>query len=521
MMKRTPLLSLGIAGLGAAALPTSARAQAQAPRTEQDRPNVIVILADDLGFGDISCNGSRTIATPNIDRIAAEGIRFTNAHTTSSTSTPARFGLLTGIYPWRVPGTGIAPGDAGMIIRPGTPTLASTLRDAGYTTGAVGKWHLGLGESGRQEWNGHITPGLEEIGFDYSFIMAATGDRVPCVYIENQRVYNYDPEAPISVSYKENFPGEPTGRDNPELLRLHPSHGHDMSIVNGISRIGYMKGGGKALWKDEEIADVITGKAVEFIEKNRKRPFFLYFGTNDIHVPRVPHKRFAGRSGMGARGDAILSFDWSVGRIARVLDSLGIADRTILIVTSDNGPVVDDGYRDRAVELLGDHRPWHIYRGGKYSAFEAGTRVPFIVRWDDGARAGTVSGALVSQIDLFATLARRCGARIPEAGAPDSRPALAVLRGETEQGRSWVVEQNANGTLSILSGGWKYIAPSRGAAYLKATNTELGNAPEPQLYDLREDAGERHNVAAEHPDVVELLRSLLDEVKRAGGTARR
>ena len=247
MMKRTPLLSLGIAGLGAAALPTSARAQAQAPRTEQDRPNVIVILADDLGFGDISCNGSRTIATPNIDRIAAEGIRFTNAHTTSSTSTPARFGLLTGIYPWRVPGTGIAPGDAGMIIRPGTPTLASTLRDAGYTTGAVGKWHLGLGESGRQDWNGHITPGLEEIGFDYSFIMAATGDRVPCVYIENQRVYNYDPEAPISVSYKENFPGEPTGRDNPELLRLHPSHGHDMSIVNGISRIGYMKGGGKAL----------------------------------------------------------------------------------------------------------------------------------------------------------------------------------------------------------------------------------------------------------------------------------
>lgn len=165
------------------------------PRTEQDRPNVIVILADDLGFGDISCNGSRTIATPNIDRIAAEGIRFTNAHTTSSTSTPARFGLLTGIYPWRVPGTGIAPGDAGMIIRPGTPTLASTLRDAGYTTGAVGKWHLGLGESGRQDWNGHITPGLEEIGFDYSFIMAATGDRVPCVYIENQRVYNYDPEA--------------------------------------------------------------------------------------------------------------------------------------------------------------------------------------------------------------------------------------------------------------------------------------------------------------------------------------
>ena len=199
-MRHTLLPILGVAGIGAVVY-------AQAAKPARTKPNVIIILADDLGFGDVSCNGSRTISTPNVDRVATQGIRFTNAHTTSSTSTPARFGLLTGEYPWRREGTGIAPGDAGMIIPAGTYTIASMMQDAGYVTGAVGKWHLGLGETGKQDWNGFITPGLRDIGFDYSFIMAATGDRVPCVYIENQRVYNYDPEAPIAVSYKKNFPG--------------------------------------------------------------------------------------------------------------------------------------------------------------------------------------------------------------------------------------------------------------------------------------------------------------------------
>ncbi len=318
--------------------------------------------------------------------------------------------------------------------------------------------------------------------------MAATGDRVPCVYIENQRVYNYDPEAPISVSYKENFPGEPTGRDNPELLRLHPSHGHDMSIVNGISRIGYMKGGGKALWKDEEIADVITGKAVEFIEKNRERPFFLYFGTNDIHVPRVPHKRFAGRSGMGARGDAILSFDWSVGRIARVLDSLGIADRTILIVTSDNGPVVDDGYRDRAVELLGDHRPWHL--PGRQVQRLRGRHARAVHRPLGRRRpAGTVSGALVSQIDPLSPRWPGVAAHGYPEGAHRTvvrhSPCCAARRSRTQLGRR---TECANGTLSILSGRMEVHRPEPGSCLSEGRpNTELGNAPEPQLYDLRED----------------------------------
>ena len=200
----------------------------------------------------------------------------------------------------------------------------------------------------------------------------ATADRVPCVFIENGRVANYDVEHPISVSYKRNFDGEPTGATHPELLyNLRSSHGHDMSIVNGIGRIGYMKGGGKALWKDENIADSIVSHAVNFIKGHRNEPFFLYFATNDVHVPRFPHARFRGKSQMGLRGDAIVQFDWSVGEIMKTLAQLGLTDNTLIILTSDNGPVVDDGYQDQAEELLHGHHPAGPFRGNKYSAFEA------------------------------------------------------------------------------------------------------------------------------------------------------
>ena len=349
----------------------------------QQKPNIVLIYADDLGFGDLSCYGATRVHTPHVDALAQDGIRFVNAHSAAATSTPSRYGLFTGEYPWRREGTGIAAGDAALIIRPDRYTLPKMFQEAGYTTAAVGKWHLGLGEeTGKQDWNGLITPGPREIGFDYSYIMAATGDRVPCVFVENQRVVGLDPGDPIRVSYTENFPGEPTGRDNPELLtKLKPSHGHDMSIVNGISRIGYMKGGKSALWEDENIADSITVHAVRFIEENKDRPFFLYFGTNDVHVPRYPHPRFRGQTDMGLRGDAIVQFDWSVGEIVKALEKAGIRENTLIIVTSDNGPVVDDGYADQAVEKLKNHKPWGPFRGGKYSAYEAGTRVPFIVNW--------------------------------------------------------------------------------------------------------------------------------------------
>ncbi len=475
----------------------------------QKLPNIIIINADDLGYGDISCNGHWSrVQTPNVDRLAQEGIRFTNFHACAATSTPSRFSLLTGKYAWRVRGTGVAPGDAAMIVTPEMKTLPAMLKRGGYTTAAVGKWHLGLGsERGKQEWNSQITPGLKDIGFDYSFIMAATGDRVPCVYIENGRVVNLDLNDPIEVSYTQPYPGEPTGKNNPELLKLHPSHGHDQALINGISRIGYMKGGKKALWIDEQIADRITEKAVEFITQSAQSPFFLYFATNDIHVPRAPHQRFAGKSGMGARGDAILSFDWSVGEILRVLERLGLADNTLIILTSDNGPVVDDGYKDQAVELLGNHKPWGFMRGGKYSIFEAGTRVPTIARWSKQIKAGQTSNAPMSQIDIFATLAAVTQQPLLTGEAPDSQNHLKALSGKDKQGRKHVIEHA--GTHAITVKDWKYIVPTDGEAYDSWTNTELGNNAVQQLYYLKEDSGERKNVAEQYPEkVIELDRKL-------------
>ena len=229
-----------------------------------DAPNVVLLYADDLGYGDLSCYGAKTIATPHIDKLAAEGLRFTDGHCAAATCTPSRFAMLTGEYAFRQKGTGVLPGDAKLIIKPGRATLASVFKGAGYQTAVVGKWHLGLGDGGL-DWNGAIQPGPLEIGFTHCFIMAATGDRVPCVYVQDRKIVGLDPADPIQVSYQQPFPGEPTGKANPELLRMHPSHGHDMALINGISRIGYMQGGKAALWKDEDMADTFTAQAVKFM----------------------------------------------------------------------------------------------------------------------------------------------------------------------------------------------------------------------------------------------------------------
>ena len=475
-------------------------------------PNVIIILADDIGYGDLGWLGAKTIQTPNVNRLADEGIRFSNCHATSATSTPSRYGLLTGLYPWRRDDTGIAPGDAAMIIKPEQYTIADMFKAAGYATSAIGKWHLGLGDkAGKQDWNGEVTPGLKDIGFDYSFIMAATADRVPCVFIENGRAVNLDKNNPIEVNYTKPFPGEPTAMSHPELMRMLPSDGHNMAIVDGIPRIGYMRGGKSALWHDEDIADRITDKAVQFIIANNIKPFFLYFGTNDIHVPRVPNERFVGKSGMGVRGDAILSFDYCVGRVMHTLDSLGIADNTLIILSSDNGPVLDDGYQDKAVELLGTHKPGGIYRGGKYSIFEAGTRVPCIVRWKKGISKPGVSDALISQIDFFASLSELIKNQIPSTGVTDSKNELKALLGKSEKAREYLIEQNMNNTLSVVAGDWKYIEPSQGPAMNKGTNTELGNSPDIQLYNIRINPSETKNMASTNPAIVNKLNKILEQ----------
>lgn len=475
-------------------------------------PNIVFMYADDLGYGDVSCYGAKGVKTPNLDSLAASGIRFTHAHSPSATCTPSRYAMLTGEYAWRRPGTGVLPGDARMIIDPGRYTLPAMLKQAGYQTAVVGKWHLGLG-AGNIDWNGEIKPGPKEIGFDYSFLIPATGDRVPCVYTENGRVVGLDPNDPIRVDYSKPIGNEPTGKANPELLKMHPSHGHDMAIVNGISRIGYMTGGKSALWVDEDMADRITEKAVAYINGHKSNPFFLYFATHDIHVPRVPHKRFVGKSGMGPRGDAILSLDWSVGQLLDTLERNRLMENTLIIFSSDNGPVVDDGYKDDAVEKLGSHKPAGPLRGGKYSMFDGGTRVPFMASWKGKIKPGT-SNALISQIDLFASFAGLTGQKLPEDSAPDSFDVLPALLGQSRQGRDHLVEHA--GGLSLIQGDWKVIEARKGPK-TNLTGNELGNNETPQLFNLAEDIGEKNDLAARYPDRV---KSMLAEIARIRATPR-
>jgi arylsulfatase A-like enzyme len=492
--------------MGSALTPSAA--QTQRP------PNVVLIYADDLGYGDLSCYGAKGVRTPNIDRLAGSGIHFTNVHASSATCTPSRYSLLTGEYAWRKEGTGILPGDASLIISPDRPTLPSMLKRQGYRTAAVGKWHLGLG-AGKIDWNGDIRPGPLEIGFEYCFLMPATADRVPCVFVENHRVVNLDPKDPIRVSYTTPFPGEPLGRDHPELLKMKPSHGHDQAIVNGVSRIGYMSGGKSALWVDENIVDVFTEKATAFIKREKSNPFFLYFATHDIHVPRMPNPRFVGKSQMGPRGDAIAELDWSVGQILQTLESEGLAGNTLVIFSSDNGPVVDDGYRDDAVAKLGDHRPAGPLRGGKYSNFDGGTRVPMIARWPGHIRSDMRSDALISQVDLLASLTSLAGGKVAEGAGPDSENVMPALLGESSTARRSLIEHA--GSLALVEGNWKLIAPGKGRKINPNTNTELGNDPEPQLYDLAADIGERNNVAARYPERVRAMTAELDRIRARPG----
>lgn len=482
----------------------------------QQKPNIVFIYTDDLGIGDLSCYGATKIATPYIDKLSAEGALFTDAHATSATCTPSRFSFLTGKYAWRKSGTAVAPGNASLIIPIDTKTLPAMLQKAGYNTAVIGKWHLGLGpQPTGPDWNGDIRPGPLEIGFSYSFIIPATGDRVPCVFVENHQVVGRDEHDPIQVSYGKPIGNDPTGRDHPELLKMKtsPEHGHDATIVNGISRIGYMSGGKAARWTDEDIADILTNKAVDYINRNKSNPFFLYFATHDIHVPRVPHARFAGKSGLGARGDVILELDATVGRILRTLDSLGLTKNTLIIFSSDNGPVLDDGYEDEAVTKRNGHTPSGIYRGGKYSNFEAGTRVPFIIKWPGKINAGIISNTRISQIDIFASIASLVKQKIKEGEAPDSYNQLPALLGKHIKGRPYIIEHA--GSLAIIKDHWKYIEPGNGRAYDSRTDIELGNASVPQLYDLSKDPSEKNNLASLYPEKVKTLATLLEEIKTA------
>ncbi len=493
---------LGVIAVSALAL-TSCTKQKE---LKADRPNIIVILADDLGYGDVSAYESSTIHTPNIDRIGNEGIRFNNGYATSATSTPSRYALMTGMYPWRNEDAKILPGDAPLIIDVNQYTLPHMMQDAGYVTGAIGKWHLGMG-SGNVNWNETITPGANEIGFDYSCLIAATNDRVPTVYVENGNVVGLEEHDPIEVSYEHNFEGEPTALTHPEMLKMQWSHGHNNSIVNGIPRIGYMKGGEKARWVDEDMADYFTGKVKNFISENKDKPFFLYFGLHQPHVPRTPNSRFAGTTTMGPRGDAIMEADWCVGELIKHLENSGLMENTIIVFTSDNGPVLDDGYVDYAVEMLGDHDPKGGLRGGKYSLFDAGTHVPFFVSWK-GTIQPLVSEALVCQMDLLASFAALL--KQPLKGRFDSQNLLTAFLGENQEGRKDLILE-AQGKLAIREGDWIMIPPYSGPER-NITGNELGNMPGFTLYNVKTDKSQIINAASQYPEKLREIKSRFSHI---------
>lgn len=473
----------------------------------RQKPNVIIIYADDLGYGDLSCYGSKIIATPNIDRLAIEGIRFSNAHATSPTCTPSRYAMITGMYPWRQEGVQILPGDAPLIVPVDKITLPKVFKNAGYSTALVGKWHLGLGSSVKKDWNADISPGPNEVGFDYSYIFPATADRVPTVFLENHKVVASDNADPIVVSYTKKVGSEPTGRENPELLRVKSSQGHDNTIINGIGRIGYMSGGHKARWTDEELTYTFVDKARQFISQHTAGPFMLCYHATEPHVPRMPATAFRGKSGLGYRGDAILQLDWTVGEIMRAVRENKLENNTLIILTSDNGPVLDDGYVDGASELYQGEQLGGL-RGGKYSLLEGGTREPFIAYWKGKIRPG-VSDALICQIDLLRSFATLLKQQIPLAEASDSEDIADALLGKSSKGRQSLVKGNTRDRLSLISGSWKYIPPYSGPAFMSDVSIETGYSLNPQLYQLQNDLSEQNNVAEQYPDRVKQLNSQL------------
>ena len=465
-----------------------------AENTTKAQPNIIFIYADDLGYGDVGAYGATALKTPNMDRLAYGGVRFTNGYASSATCTPSRYGLLTGTYPWRNKNAKILPGTAPLLIDTTQVTVPKLLKASGYHTGIVGKWHLGLG-NGHVDWNTHIAPGPNEVGFDYSYIMAATQDRVPTVYIKNGNVDNLDLNDPIEIDYDKNFEGLPTGKDNPELLKMKWHHGHNNSIVNGIPRIGFMKGGESAKWIDEDMADTFLKEAQSYIKRQKNNPFFLYYALQQPHVPRTPHERFVGSSGMGPRGDVIVEADWCIGELLKTLEEEGLMDNTLIVLSSDNGPVLNDGYYDDAVEKLGNHTPAGVLRGGKYSLFEAGTRVPFITYWK-GTIEPTVSNAMVCQIDLLSSLAELVGS---ETRVNDSEALLDVFLGKNTKGRDTLVIEATSRT-ALRQGNWVMIPPYNGPAKITPVNIEIGNDKKFQLYNLNEDISQANNLAESNPE---------------------
>lgn len=477
--------------------------------TKPVRPNIIVILADDLGYGDLGCYGATKVKTPNIDRLASEGMRFTNAHSPSSVCTPSRYNLMTGRYCWRTwVGHGCIWANDPLVIEETRMTIASLLRSMGYATGCIGKWHLGFGKPGTPGWddllgpdfNGELRPGPLDVGFDYFYGMPAVGQD-PNIFIEGRRVVNLSPNDPIR------FISDTRSEYRVDYLKRPHTTPTNLQMVSGKS----------AEYQFDDAALLLTKKAIDFIEKQREKPFFLYFAHRNIHDPLRPNARFKGTSKIGVYGDFINELDWSVGEVLATLDRLKLTDNTVVIFSSDNGGVQAYKRIDHA-EIQG-HRINGPLRGQKTEVYEGGQRVPFIVRWPGHVASGRKSAVLVANTDLLATFAELVDYKMPRDAGEDSFSFLSTLLGKSysQPARKSLVTDSMMGIFAVQEGPWKLIVGQGGGGFYPQDKSRpqppSTTEPAGQLYNLADDLGETKNLYAEKPNIVKHLTALLEKIR--------
>jgi arylsulfatase A-like enzyme len=485
-------------------------------------PNVVLIFADDLGYGDLGCYGATRVQTPNIDRLAAEGRRFTDAHSVSAVCTPSRYALLTGQYPVRASdGKGVwgpAPVTSPLIVDTRKTTIADVFKSGGYDTAVIGKWHLGFGE-GTNEWQEPLRPGPQDLGFDYYFGMPVVNSAPPYVYVENDRVVGSDPDDPLVYLGRNAKRATPITPIPPEAAQRSPN-------VFGGAKDSH------ELFNDYEVGVTLAKKSVQWINTRQHKPFFLYLATTNIHHPFTPAKRFQGTSQCGLYGDFIHELDWIVGEILSCLEAGGLTDNTLVIFTSDNGGMFNLGGQ---AAFKAGHRQNGDLLGFKFGVWEGGHRVPMIVRWPGNVKPGTTSNQLIGNIDMLATFAALTGQTLDKVQQADSVNMLPALVDEPDEPiRDHLVLAPHKGThLSVRSGKWMYI-PGQGsggfggrkpgdhtfagpsaASFIGSVNSDIEDgqikkdAPPAQLYDLEADVNQTQNVHNEHPEVVKQLSSLL------------
>ena len=481
------------------------------------KTNIILILADDLGYGDVGCYGATKVKTPNINQLASEGRRFTDAHSASAVCTPSRYALLTGEYPFRKNLWGPVMNPSPLVVDTSRTTVASLLKRQGYTTACFGKWHLGFGDKAKPDWNVDLKPGPLELGFDHYFGIPVVSSHPPFVWVEDHRVVGLDPTDPLVYGGKEVTQAFPEKMMSPPMSGAKAAH---------------------ALYRDEALGSTLTEKATAWMRAQKDPPFFLYFATPHIHHPFTPGARFKGSSQAGRYGDFIQEFDWMVGEVMRTLDELKLRDNTLVILTSDNGGMLNQGGQDA---WTAGHRLNGDLLGFKFDSWEGGHRVPFIARWPGKIAAGSVSDQLICNVDMLATLASLTGYPLKPGDGPDSLDILAALTGTpTAPIRDQLVlAPSKKENLALREGPWVYIGARGGGGFggnkpgdhtlggagaLKFTaevNSDIENgkfkpdAPAQQLYNLATDPGQTKNVIRDHPEVARRLAARLAEIQKS------